>query len=214
MSDQTRGSHPKATLSTTDTEGPDSPAELTPSSASTSRRLCLLSNGAYSVMLSDSGSGFSRWRDLSVTRWREDITCDHWGSYLLLRDEDSGQAWSATQQPFGATPQDCAVNFSAGLAEFVRRDDALESTLEIAVAGDADIELRRLTLSNHGAKPRTLSVTSYTELVMGPADADNAHPAFSKMFVQTEWDASNGVLLATRRQRANSDPGIWAAHAL
>ena len=133
MSDQTPASHPKATLLTTDVEGTDSLAELAPSS----RRLCLLSNGTYSVMLSDSGSGFSQWRDLSVTRWHEDITRDHWGSYLLLRDEDSGQAWSATQQPFGAASRDCVVNFSAGLAEFVRRDDALDSTLEIAAVAGA-----------------------------------------------------------------------------
>ena len=187
---------------------------LTPSPAIATRRLCLLSNGAYSVMLSDSGSGFSRWRDLAVTRWREDVTRDDWGSYLLLCDEHSGTAWSATQQPFGAASQDVAVNFSAGRAEFVRRAGALDSTLEIAVAGDADIELRRLTLSNHGDQPRSLSLTSYTELVLGPVSADNAHPAFSKMFVQTEWDARHGVLLATRRRRANSEPEVWAAHAL
>jgi len=187
---------------------------LTTSPVIATRRLCLLSNGAYSVMLSDSGSGFSRWRDLSVTRWREDVTRDGWGSYLLLRDEDNGAAWSATRQPFGAASQDVAVNFSAGRAEFVRRDGTLDSTLEIAVAGDADIELRRLTLSNHGDKPRTVSLTSYSELVVGPVGADNAHPAFSKMFVQTAWDARHGLLLATRRRRANSEPEIWAAHAL
>ena len=96
----------------------------------------------------------------------------------------------------------------------MRRDGTLDSTLEIAVAGEADIELRRLTLDNHGDKPRTLSLTSYTELVVGPAGADHAHPAFSKMFVQTEWDARRGVLLATRRRRADSEPDIWAAHAL
>jgi cellobiose phosphorylase len=188
--------------------------ELALSSASASHQLCLLSNGTYSVMLSDSGSGFSRWRDLAVTRWREDATRDHWGGYLLLRDEDSGAVWSATRQPLGAASQEVVVNFSAGLAEFVRRDDALDSTLEIAVASDADIELRRLTLSNHGEKPRTVSVTSYTELVVGSADPDNAHPAFSKMFVQTAWDARHGVLLATRRRRADGEPDIWAAHAL
>ncbi len=179
-----------------------------------SRPMCLLSNGTYSVMLSDSGSGFSRWRDLSVTRWREDATRDSWGSYLLLRDEDSSSVWSATRQPLGATSQDFAVNFSAGRAEFVRRDGTLDSTLEISVAGEADIELRRLTLSNHGDKPRTLSLTSYTELVLGPADLDNVHPAFSKMFVQTSWDARYGMLLATRRRRADSEPDIWAASAL
>ena len=187
---------------------------LTPFPALATRRLCLLSNGTYSVMLSNSGSGFSRWRDLTVTRWREDATRDSWGSYLLLRDEDSGAAWSATRQPLGAASQDFVVNFSAGRAEFVRRDGVLDSTLEIAVAGEADIELRRLTLSNRGDKPRTLSLTSYTELVVGPIGADNAHPAFSKMFVQTAWDAKNSVLLATRRRRADSEPDIWAAHAL
>jgi len=165
-------------------------------------------------MLSDSGSGFSRWRDLAVTRWREDATRDHWGSYLLLRDEDSGAVWSATRQPFGAAAQDVPVNFSLGRAEFVRREGTLDSTLEIAVAGDADIELRRLTLSNHGDTPRTLSLTSYTELVLGPAGADNAHPAFSKLFVQTAWDARHGLLLATRRRRAGNEPETWAAHAL
>mgnify|MGYP001070248675 CR=1 FL=1 len=187
---------------------------LTSASAIATRRLCLLSNGTYSVMLSNSGSGFSRWRGLSITRWREDATRDCWGSYLLLRDEDSGAVWSATRQPLSAASQDFVVNFSAGRAEFIRRDGILDSTLEIAVAGEADIELRRLTLNNHGDKPRTLSLTSYSELVVGPAGPDYAHPAFSKMFVQTEWDAQHGVLLATRRQRADSEPAIWAAHAL
>ena len=187
---------------------------LTPPSSNVSRRLCLLSDGAYSVMLTGSGSGFSRWRDLSVTRWREDPTRDHWGSYLLLRDEDSGATWSATQQPFGvASPHD-DVTFSDGRACFARREGTLHSTLEIAVAMDADVELRRLTVNNDGDGARTLSVTSYTELVVGPARADNTHPAFSKMFVQTEWDAQHGLLLATRRRRANSDPEVWAAHAL
>ena len=187
---------------------------LTPCPALATRRLCLLSNGAYSVMLSDSGSGFSRWRDLALTRWREDATRDHWGSYLLLRDEASGAAWSATRQPFAAAAQDVAVNFGAGRAEFIRHEGTLDSTLEIAVAGDADIELRRLTVRNQGDTPRTLSLTSYTELVVGPVGADNAHPAFSKMFVQTAWEARHGLLLATRRRRANSEPEIWTAHAL
>ncbi|MEO8315245.1 MAG: glycosyl transferase family 36, partial [Pseudomonadota bacterium] len=177
-------------------------------------RTCLLSNGAYSVMLSDAGSGFSRWRDLAVTRWREDATRDPWGGYLLLRDEDSGAVWSPTRQPLGSASDDAAFNSSPGRAQFVRRLGTLDSTLEIAVAGDADIELRRLTLHNQGDHPRTLSLTSYTELVLGPAGADHAHPAFSKIFVQTEWNAQHGVLLATRRRRANSAPEIWAAHAL
>ncbi|HEY0197294.1 MAG TPA: glycosyl transferase family 36 [Rhodanobacter sp.] len=174
----------------------------------------LLSNGRYTVMLAANGSGFSQWNGLAVTRWREDPTCDGWGNYLLLRDEESGAVWAATQQPFGAGVGDDAAAFDAGRASFHREHDGLSCTLEIAVAGDADIELRRLTLTNRGNRTRMLSVTSYAELVIGSIGADNAHPAFSKMFVQTEWDAARGVLLATRRRRADSEPQIWAAHAL
>jgi cellobiose phosphorylase/CBS domain-containing protein len=189
-------------------------ADLTGPQSVTKRHLCLLSNGTYSVMLSDSGAGFSRWRDLAVTRWREDVTRDAWGSYLLLRDEQTGAVWSATRQPLGCDAQDMAVAFSEGRAEFVRREGSLTSTLHVAVAPDADLELRRLTLTNHGDKPRRLSVTSYAELVVGPIGADKTHPAFSKMFVQTAWDARCSVLLATRRKRAKGETGIWAAHAL
>ncbi|MEO7761812.1 MAG: glycosyl transferase family 36 [Casimicrobiaceae bacterium] len=178
------------------------------------RQHCLLSNGAYSVMLSDSGSGFSRWHDLAVTRWREDVAGDPWGSYLLLGDEDSGDVWSATRQPCGTKLPDDTVIFSAGRAAFSRRRDDLHSLLEVAVACDADIELRRLVLTNHGDRSRTLSITSYAEMVVGPVAADNAHPAYSKMFVQTERDAASGLLLATRRRRSNSESEIWAAHTM
>ncbi len=188
--------------------------DLTAPPLVSAHQLCLLSNGTYSVMLSDSGAGFSRWRDLAVTRWREDVTRDAWGSYLLLRDEQTGTAWAATRQPWGATTQDMTVSFDEGRVEYVSRQGTLTSTLQVAVAPDADIELRRLTLTNHGAFSRRLSLTSYAELVVGPIAADNTHPAFSKMFVQTAWDARCGVLLATRRKRAREETGIWAAHAL
>jgi len=177
-------------------------------------RHCLLSNGRSTVMLDRHGAGFSRWRDLAVTRWREDPVVDGWGSWLLLRDEDSGEVRSPTRQPFGHDAPDDAVQFEPGRATFRRRHHSLHSTLEVAVAADADVELRRLTLSNHGDRVRRLSITSCAELVLGPAGADDAHPAFSKMFVRTEWDAASGLLLGTRRKRSNDEATIWAAQAL
>ncbi|TAL82884.1 MAG: glycosyl transferase family 36 [Rhodanobacter sp.] len=174
----------------------------------------LLSNGRYHVMLSSNGGGYSRREDLAITRWREDPTADSWGSYLLLRDEEDASVWSATRQPFGRILPDDAVAFQPGRAVFSRRHHSLHSRLDVAVAHDADIELRRLTLSNHGDRTRVLSITSFAELVLGPAAADNAHPAFSKMFVQTEFDARRGLLLATRRRRSDDEPTVWAAHAL
>jgi cellobiose phosphorylase len=175
---------------------------------------CLLSNGRYSVMLGSNGSGFSRWRGLAVTRWREDPVGDGWGSYLLLRDEDSGATWSACRQPYGDRMPDDATAFVDGCARFSRRHDSLHCELEVAVADDADVELRRLTLGNHGDRTRTLSLTSYAELVLGPVGDDDAHPAFSKMFVQTAWDAAHGMLLATRRRRHGGEAEVWAAQAL
>jgi cyclic beta-1,2-glucan synthetase len=174
----------------------------------------LLSNGRVTVMVDRHGAGFCRWRDLAVTRWREDPTVDGWGSWLLLRDEDSGEVWSPTRQPFAHDAPDDAVRFDPGRAVFRRRHHSLHCTLEVAVAADADVELRRLTLRNHGDRVRHLSVASYAELVLGPAGADDAHPAFSKMFVQTEWDAGRGQLLATRRKRSDDDAAMWAAQAL
>ncbi|MEW9571682.1 glycosyl transferase family 36 [Rhodanobacter sp. Si-c] len=182
--------------------------------SSAAPRHCLLSNGQLTLMIDRHGAGFSRWRDLAVTRWREDPTVDGWGSWLLLRDEGNGEVWSPTQQPFGHDTPDDAKRFEPGRATFHRRHHSLHCMLEVAVAADADVELRRLTLSNHGDRVRHLSVTSYAELVLGPAGADDGHPAFSKMFVQTGWDAGLALLLATRRKRSNDEATVWAAQAL
>ncbi len=175
----------------------------------------LLSNGRYTVMLTGASSGFSRWRDLAITRWREDPTGDGWGSYLLLRDADSGAVWSAGMQPCGNAPTEYAATLSDTCARIVRRDGTLTTTLEVAVASDADAEVRVVTVINEGGSTRAIELTSYAELVLGSAAADASHPAFSKLFVQTEATrdgADGGLLLATRRPRSPDDPQVWAAH--
>ena len=172
----------------------------------------LLSNGRYSVMLTAAGSGYSRWRDLAVTRWREDATCDDWGSYVFLRDVDSGNVWSAGFQPSGTEPDDYDVAFNEDRAEFARRDGTLKTTMEVLVSAEDDAEVRRVSISNSGTRVREIDVTSYAELVLAPQAADVTHPAFSKLFVETEYRAEVGAILATRRRRAPSEPEIWAAH--
>ena len=162
----------------------------------------LLSNGRYSVMLTAAGSGYSRWRDLAVTRWREDATCDDWGSYVFLRDVDSGNVWSAGFQPSGAEPDDYDVAFNEDRAEFARRDGTLKTTMEVLVSAEDDAEVRRVSISNSGTRVREIDVTSYAELVLAPQAADVTHPAFSKLFVETEYRAEVGAILATRRRRA------------
>ena len=207
--------HPRAeevatAARTDDVQLPDvrrlrSPHELTPQTH-------LLSNGRYSVMLTGVGSGYSRWHDLGVTRWREDPTCDEAGSYCFLRDIESGALWSAGYQPSGAEPDSYQVSFTEDRAEFIRSDAAITTTLEVVVSPEDDAEVRRVSITNTSSRARDLEVTSYCELVLAPPAADTAHPAFSKLFVQTEYVARTGVLLATRRRRAPTEPEIWVAH--
>jgi cyclic beta-1,2-glucan synthetase len=175
-------------------------------------RTHLLSNGRYAVMITAAGSGCSRWRDLAVTRWREDATCDSWGSYVFLRDTRSGDTWSAGYQPSGVEPDSYEVEFAEDRAEIVRRDGTITTALELAVSAENDAEVRRVSVSNLGSRAREIELTSYAEIVLAPPVADAAHPAFSKLFVHTEFVAAVGALLATRRRRAPAEPEVWAAH--
>lgn len=172
----------------------------------------LLSNGQYAVMLTAAGSGYSRWRDLSVTRWREDATCDDWGAYVFLRDIGGGEVWSAAFQPSGVEPDAYEAVFKEGRAEFTRHDGSLTTSLEVLVSAEDAGEVRRVSITNSGSRAREIEVTSYAELALAPHAADLAHPAFSKLFVETDYLADVGVILATRRRRAPDEREIWAAH--
>ncbi len=174
----------------------------------------LLSNGHYTVMLTAAGSGYSTWRDVAVTRWREDATCDDWGTFILLRDIVSGEHWSATYQPFGDEPDSYLATFNEGLVKFERRDGTLETTLEVAVSAEEDAEVRRVTIHNRGGAAREIEITSYAEIVLGSRAADDAHPVFSKMFVETEDFTQCGAILATRRRRSADEAEVWGAHVV
>jgi cyclic beta-1,2-glucan synthetase len=174
-------------------------------------RTHLLSNGSYTVMLTAAGSGYSRWRDVGLTRWREDPTRDAWGSHLVLRDLASGAAWSAGFEPLGCEAAGYEALFFEDRAQFNRKDGQLRTTLDVVVSSEDDAELRLLSVINDGSSVREIELTSYSEVVLSAPAADSAHPAFSKMFVQTEFVAEAGALLATRRPR---DPGpqYWMVH--
>ena len=175
-------------------------------------RTHVLSNGRYAVMVTAAGSGYSRWGDIAVTRWREDVTRDSWGSYLFLRDMDSGAVWSAGHQPSGAEADSYDVVYAEDHAEFARRDGSITTGLTIVVSAEHDAEIRRVTLTNLGAQERQVELTSYAEIALAPQAADVAHPAFQNLFVQTEFVPEIGALLATRRPRSIDEKPIWAAH--
>jgi cyclic beta-1,2-glucan synthetase len=175
-------------------------------------RAQLLSNGRYAVMLTTAGSGYSRWRDLAVTRWREDVTRDAWGTYVFLHDVDSRESWSAGYQPCGGEPEGYEVTFSEDRVEIVRRDRGIGTTLQVVVSPEDDAEVRRVSLTNLGTESREIEVTSYAEVVLAPSAADTAHPAFSNLRVETECVPELDTLLATRRPRSRGETQVWLAH--
>jgi cyclic beta-1,2-glucan synthetase len=183
-----------------------------PSPATAQPTAHLLSNGAYGVMLTPTGAGFSRWRGLAVTRWRDDPTTARHGSFIFLRDRATDEVWSAAVSPTGADATGHAAVFTEHQATFTHRAATLTTRTEIVISTEDDAEARRVTLTNTGRHAREIDLTSYAELVLAPMASDVAHPAFSKLFVVTDFVPELGVLIATRRRRAPDDPEIWAAH--
>ena len=174
----------------------------------------LLSNGRYHVVISSAGGGYSRWRDLAVTRWREDATRDCWGMFVYLRDVASGEFWSTAFQPTLRATKGYEAIFTQARAEFRQRHAGLEIHTEISVSPEDDVELRRITITNRSSVAREIELTSYAEVVLAKPDADSAHPAFSNLFVQTEFARKSSALLCTRRARSQDEKPPWLLHLL
>lgn len=174
----------------------------------------LLSNGRYHVMITNAGGGYSRWKDMAVTRWREDSTCDNWGAFCYLRDVTSGNFWSTSYQPALKHADTYETIFSEAKAEFRCNNDDLDTHTEIAVSPEDDIELRRITIYNRSGKRRTIEVTSYAEVVLAPLAADALHPAFSNLFIQTEIFRQQRAILCTRRPRSQGEHVPWMFHLM
>ncbi|MBA3957039.1 MAG: protein ndvB [Parachlamydiaceae bacterium] len=185
----------------------DTPQSSTP-------KINLLSNGNYHLMVTNSGGGYSRWRDIEITRWRSDTTRDCYGSFCYVKDMENGTVWSTAFHPTEAPYKHYSVNFKADKAEFRRKDHGIEIFTEIAVSPEDNAEVRMLTFINHSNKTRTLELTSYLELSMAPHAADRAHPCFNKFFIETEAVPEFSALLAFRRMRAEDEAPLWAGHVM
>ena len=172
----------------------------------------LLSNGRYTVMVTNSGGGYSRWQDLFLTRWNADTTRDNMGSFCYIRDMAEGEVWSAGYQPVCKMPGSYEAIFSQGKAEFRRKDREVDTHTKIAVSPEDDIELRRVTITNGSKLKKVLELTSYAEVVLASQGADAVHPAFSKLFIQTEIVREKQAILCTRRKRSKDDPMPYMFH--
>ena len=172
----------------------------------------LLSNGSYGVMITSAGAGYSTWRHLDVTRWREDATRDCWGQFFYVRDLSDGSMWSIGSQPLRRVADESEIEFHADRAEFRRRDGDVETRCAVCVVPDADAEVRAVTLVNHGLRRREVELMSYAEVCLNDRRADQAHPAFAKLFLETEFDPRCRALLARRRPRSANEHPVWAIH--
>jgi cyclic beta-1,2-glucan synthetase len=173
-----------------------------------------LSNGNYIAAVTNAGGGWSECRGLAVTRWRQDPTCDAGGQFFYLRDVRSGAVWSPTFHPIRRDSRDYLVTFRADRVTVSRRDDDISTQQDIAVSPEDDVEVRRLTITNHGDRGREIDVTSFVEVVLGSAAEDFAHPAFGKLFVETEYLPASTALICHRRPRDPKDATVWAFHAI
>jgi len=173
-----------------------------------------LSNGNYTTVVTHAGGGASTCRGVCVTRHREDPTRDTGSQFLYLRDVRGGQVWSAAYQPVAEEPEDYVVIFREEKATFRRRDHDIATQLDVAVSTEDDVEVRRLAVTNQSDRPRELEVTSYAEVVLAPFADDLAHPAFGKLFVETEYLPDCSALLCRRRPRQGDETPLWVVHVM
>ena len=174
----------------------------------------LLSNGNYHVMVTNAGGGYSRWKNIAVTRWREDATCDNWGNFCFLRDLEKGVFWSTGYQPTVKKVKNYEAVFSQGRAEFRRTDNDIETHTEIVVSPEDDVEIRRIHITNRSRRRRSIELTSYAEVVLTSSIADALHPAFSNLFVQTEIIPQRHAIVCTRRPRSAEEKSPWMFHLM
>ena len=205
--DEITGSQPTSSV-------PETPVRVFNSPDTAIPEVQLLSNGRYHVMITNAGGGYSHWKDLAVTRWREDSTCDNWGTFCYLRDVASGEFWSTAYQPTLKRSENFEAVFSEGRAEFRCRQQDFDAYTEIAVSPEDDIEVRRITITNRAQTPREIDVTSYAEVVLAPPAADALHQAFSNLFVQTEIIHQRQAILCTRRPRSHDEQAPWMFHLM
>src|SRR5659263_393962 len=174
----------------------------------------ILSNGNYSIMITDRGTGYSKNKVVAVTRWREDSTLDPYGMFFYLRNVDTNSVWSATYSPLNIIPDKYEVVFTADKATFKRRDGQIQTETEVVVASGDNAEIRRISLKNFSDMSCIIEVTSYFEVVLATQAADVAHPAFSNLFVETEFHQDKKCIIANRRPRSENDKSMWIANAV
>ncbi len=177
-------------------------------------RVNLISNGEYSIMVTNRGGGYSKYGDLLINRWKEDVSFDSYGMFFYIKNLNSGDYWSNAFEPSRTVPDKYETAFSEGKARFERTDGSITTSTEIIVSQEDNAELRKVTLVNHGDAARDIEITSYFEVTIAKLEADMAHPGFSNLFIKTEHVETPDCIIASRRPRSKSEKQNWIMHSL
>jgi cellobiose phosphorylase len=173
-----------------------------------------LSNGRMSTMITETGAGYVEWEENALTRWRADTTKDHWGTWIYIKDCESSQVWSAGLQPVKAEPQSYGVQYYPHMAVINRYDHQIASRVEITVHPEDDVEVRQVTISNQSHDPRKIRIFSYSEAVLAPQSTDRRHPAFNKLFIESEFILEYNLIVFKRRMRSEDENRVFVGHMI
>ena len=176
-----------------------------------------LAGNGYTVLVRADGTGHALAGGTALTARAEPGAPGRDGLQLFVRDLDSGCFWAigqAGRRGPGHEPPACRATVLGGRYRLEHRQDGLQAVLEIGLVPGRPAELRRLTVTNLTDRTRRLDVTSCAAVVLNDPAAHAAHPVFSKLFLQTRWDAARRALLVQRRPRAPGEVSPTLVHAL
>ncbi|MEG1481138.1 GH36-type glycosyl hydrolase domain-containing protein [Clostridium sp.] len=174
--------------------------------------ILLLSNGSFSSMVTLTGSGYSKKGENLLYRWKGDSTADSSGLFFYIKNLNSNEYWSATYEPCKSEGEDYKVEFSVDKGKFYKKEGSIESEMEVVVSPENDLDIRKITLRNTGDKGRSIELTSYMEVTLTSFEGDSAHPSFSNLFIQTEYDKESETLLSKRRARVQNGKVPFVYH--
>ena len=159
-----------------------------------------LSNHRYSLMITSDGDGFSSYEGRMMYRFRSDLHADT-GQYLYIKETGKDRFWSSSYHPTGVEPDEYQVIFTHYGIEFKRRDGEISTHTTVSLSPDHPMEIRRLELTNHGKQAKQLDITSYMEIVSDSQLAELSHPAFNKLFIESEFIEGQDIFLSKRRSK-------------
>jgi len=163
----------------------------------------IVSNGTYGFVVSQNGGGFSWWENANLARltsWTQDLVKDESGKFLYLRDDETGEVWSASWKPVCASYEHYEVEHAIGSTTFVHRCNRIETRWTMTVPANDALEVWHVQVRNLDTKPRRISLISYLEWCLG--NGMDWHREFQKTFIETTYDEKLRAVIGIKRPLA------------